>query len=356
VSEAFVVDPVAPERFSMSFVRAAEGCLRRAHLEREFSSSGPDAIIGHLVHEIAAAVGFACVMRGTDRPDPGEARRIALAVMGSPDEAEPLAAEVYDDVLSLVERMESRLVFRPTEQFEIDSRIEFAGRTLSARIDRLAIEDGVAYSTDYKTGRKRPATSRPLQGTIYGWHVLKAHPEVGVVFYEEEHPRFRLRTTEVIGEPFRIERSEIPAIEEFLTTAIRRIEAAYAEGGELPATPGDACSYPTGCPVAATCPVPRWARPVTWLETEDDAIATFEQLLVHEAQTESEKAALKGWLARTERRALQYRGEEIGWSPENGKSFDRKRLQADLHERGEAIELDSYNKPSAPQFGRRKAR
>lgn len=343
-----------PERLSMSFIRAAQGCLRRADLERDVEVAGLDAVIGRVFHDVAAAVGFACSMRGHLRPAQGEPERIARNVLAALDVPVPKAAQ--DVVVDMVGWWAPRAEFRLDEQFEINSRVDLDGRTLSARIDRLAIvaeRDGwVAYVNDYKTGWAGAQKSIPVQGEVYGWHAFHLAPHIDRVIYSEDHVRTRQR-----GGPWELTRDHLPGIERFLQASIELIDGAYDQAeGELPATPGSACSSPTRCPVAGSCPVPRWARPATSIESEDDAVAQFEQLLVMEAQQGEVKDELRGWIDGQGARALVHNGEEIGYSPKPGKRFDKKRLAADLAAcRGEEVDLADYETTSKPPFGRRKA-
>lgn len=346
----FTVDAVAPERLSMSFFRAAEGCLRRAHHERQVDATSTVASIGRLFHEAVAAVGFACSMRGDDRPDPAEAERIARRTMRRPEDAEPLSKEAWDEVLSLVRRWAPGARFRPGEQFEVNSRQPLDGRTLSARIDRLAVDGPTAFVLDYKTGWGDPASHLTLQGEVYAWHAFRLHPDIDLVVYEEEH----VRHGNTAG-PWEINRWDAETTAEFLSTAIERIDAAYAQAGELPANPGSACSRFTMCPVADTCPVPEWARPDTKLTGEHEALDAFRRLLVIEAEQASIKSQLRGWLTRTDRRAIQHDGQEYGVAAKPGSSFDKKQLATDLAAEGRPVDLDAYAKATSPTCGRRKA-
>lgn len=343
--DPFTLDPVRPDRLSMSFLRSAGACLRRAHLEREADVTGPDALVGRFTHEALAAGGLKAVTAQAARISPDEAERIARAIMAGYGEADPLAEAVFTDVLDLTRRWAGRASFRPGERFEVDSRLNLGGRTLSARIDRFAVDGPEIFARDYKTGWADPAEGLTFQGRNYGWHLLVLHPEIRRVNYVEEHVRFGTESA-----PAWIEREDLPGIEDYLLTAIARIDGAYA-AGDLPATPGSACSRPTSCPVAHSCPVPAWARPATWLETEEQAAEELERLLAEEAVIEGRKAALRGYLAREDRRSISAAGEEIGWSAKPGSSLDTKALLADHPE----IDLDDYRKTTNPTFGRRRA-
>lgn len=349
--DAFVVDPVAPARLSMSFLRSAEGCLRRAHMEREVDLAGGDALVGRLFHEVAAAVGFSCVIAGRQWMTFDEARPLAVAVMGRATEG-TLPKAAWDQVLSLTSRWcdTGRPPFRPGELFEVLSVVEFDGRRLSARIDRVAVDGATAHVHDYKTGWSDPVGDLSAQGEMYAWHVLTSHPELDQVVYTEQHVRLGVE-----GGPWLIDRDDLDRTEEWLAAMIARVDGAYG-AGTFPATPGSACSSPSRCPVAGSCPIPRWARPATLIETEADAVAQFEALLAEEALIADRKDRIRGWLEHTGERALQLHGEEIGRSTTPGKRFNRRRLADDLAASGAPVDLDAYEDPAAPAFGRRKAK
>lgn len=345
-ADAFVVDPVAPERLSMSFIRASEACLRRAHHEREADRAGGMALTGRAFHEVAATVGMACAMRGGGQPTPEEVERVARRVLANPEESGPFPKAAWDETLSLTARWARAAHFDPDEQFEVLSHQELAGRTLSARLDRLTVRDGVAVVRDYKTGWGKPEDQAglPLQGQVYAWHAARLHPDVGRVVYTEDWVRFGIQTG-----PFELDPSDLERVEAFLLAAIERIDKAYA-AGELPATPGSACSSPTRCPAVASCPVPGWARPETRVESEDDAIGELEQILVDEQRVADRKKAIRCWLEATGRRALVVNGEEIGWSDKPGSRLDEKAAKAAGFDPG------AFRVETTPSFGRRKAR
>lgn len=345
----FVVDPVRPARYSMSYVRAAGGCLRRAHYERIADVTGEDAIIGRVFHEGAAAVGFAVTLRGDTRPRPGEAVRVMRHVMARPEEHDPLPRKVWEEVLALADRWERWAEFRPGEQFEISAVHEMRGRPLSARIDRLYIDGREAWVNDYKSGwAEPPSTPRPTpQGDHYSWHVLQDHPDLDGVWFTADHVRFGP------GRPYWYSRDEIlNVVAEHLFDAVGRLDAAYDAGGELPANPGGAChAYGRPCPVAKSCPAKTWTRPSTLVETEEEALGQFRGLLVEEASIADRKAGIRGWLERTHTRALALNGTEIGFTPEGGTTTNWRAMV-------EAGSTDpaAFTTPKGASFGRRQAR
>lgn len=346
--DTFVVDPVQPGRYSMSFMRAAQGCLRRAHMEREADTAGVDALVGRVFHEIGSTVGLGCIFRGEKTIDRDEADQIARRVMEQPEENGPLPVEAWEQVLNLVRWWAPRVEFKPGEQFEINSRVPLAGRILSARIDRLWIDGATAEVEDYKTGWGDPATQLPFQGKVYSWHVLRAHPDVDRVLYREDYVRHG-----IYSDWWEITRDDADEIERYLIALIRRIDHAY-DDGVLPVTPGSACSTPGVCPVAESCPVPAWARPETVIDSHDDAIAEFEQVLVAEAELDQRRRKIRGWLEKSGERAVAVNGVEYGYSTKQGNSFDKKALAADLAiQRGEPVDIAAYTTKTAKPCGKR---
>ncbi len=345
---------VEPRRLSMSYMRSAEGCLRRAHLERSVARAGADATIGRLFHCGMAAVGFACSMRGIERPDPEWALRVAKRAMAGPDEPGPMPMAAWETAVELIRRTLARSStwFRPGEMFEIDSRIPFHGRILSARIDRFASEGRIGYVDDYKTGWADPPSLSdevPVQGRRYGWHGLREHPELDEVHYTQSHVRFG-----IVAGPWVIYRDELPAIEEYLRAQIDKIADAYARG-VLTAKPGAICSSPSRCPVAGSCPVPEWARPDTTVETDDEAFAALDELLVLDARRGALTTAIRGHLENTGTRAITAGGQEIGFGTRTGRKLNRRKLEADLAARETGIDLTSYEDETKPTFGLRRA-
>jgi hypothetical protein len=348
---AFLVEP---RRMSMSFMRSAEGCLRRAEMERHVDLAGPDATVGRLFHCGMAAVGFACSMRRIDSPDPEWALRVAKRAMVGPDEPGPMPMAAWETAVDLIQRAlgRSSTWFRAGAMFEIDSRIPFHGRILSARIDQFAIDGRVGYVEDWKTGWADPPDMSdpvPTQGRRYGWHVLVEHPELDEVRYSQDHVRFGIEAG-----PWVIYRDDLPAIEEYLRAQIDKIADAYAKGA-LTAKPGAICSSPSRCPVASSCPVPTWARETTVIETHNDALAEYEALLVEDARRGARTERIRGYLEHAGQRAIEVDGKEIGFGTRPGRRLNRKRLAADLTARETGVDLDAYDEPTKPSFGQRRA-
>lgn len=351
VVETFKVDPVRPSRYSMSFIRSAGECLRRAHHDREGDSSGTDAIIGRVFHEVAAAIGWSCVMRGQATPDYVEAERIARRVMSQPEELNPLSKHVWDEVLSLLGRWVVKAEFRPGEEFELFMAHEVRGRPISSRIDRLYIEGVKAWVKDYKTGHADPP-QRPEptpQGDIYAWQAMQAHPHLEVVTFEQEHVRFGHAP-----QPFEYTREAVAEIGEWLFDMVGMLDHAYAQGGELPANPGDACSKWGGCAVARDCPAKKWTRPATEITTGDEAIAEFQALIAEGASIDVRKKAIRGYLEREDLRVIQANGQEIGFAPnvpDPGTDWKSMALAS-----GKDPAEFARKQPKNPSFGVRKAK
>ena len=341
----------------MSFMRAAEGCLRRAHMDRAAGvPSDGDAIVGTLFHDCAATIGFVCSMRGLAMVTPDEAVEIARKVLRRPEQVGPMSRSAHHDVLELVARWAKSpwTEFRPGELFEVLSERPLAGRPLSARLDRYWLDGPTLEIIDYKSGWGDPPAGLTMQGEVYAWHGFEREPDIEVVSYAEEHVRFGVRNG-----PYELTRDDVygpGGIEQFLIDGIERIEAAYVQGGELPASPGSTCSSPSRCPHAKTCPIPEWARLTTTVESRHQAEIVFASLLVQEQRRAADTLALRGWLTHVGERALQLGGEEIGTATKPGQMLDKKAVAAAVDEGTFTGSLDDYMKVTNPSFGRRKAR
>lgn len=353
-AQPFVIDPVAPRRFSMSFLRSAEACLRRAHLDRAASvPSDGDALVGSLWHECAATVGFVATMRGVDRIDVDEAITISRRTLARPTEPGPLPRDAHATVLDLVERWARRARFQPGELFEVLSVQPLAGRLLSARLDSIWRDGPVSEITDRKTGWADVGTKLTMQGEVYAWHEFEGNPACELVVYVEDHVRFG-----VPNGPYEITRDDVygpGGIEEFLLDSLARLNTAYEAGGELPASPGSACSSPSSCPHARSCPIPEWAREETAVDTRAQAEEVLESLLVQEQRRKTDTKRLRGYLTASGDRAVQVRGEEIGFGVKSGQELDRKALEADIAAGVEIHDLEEYVIATKPGFGRRRA-
>jgi hypothetical protein len=339
----------------MSYLRSAEGCMRRAHLDRTAGvPADGDALTGSLWHACAASIGFTAVMRGTERVDVDEALLIARRVLAHPSEVGPLPRESYATVLDLIERWVRRpeTRFRTGTVFEVLSERPLAGWRLSARLDSVRRDGPVSEVTDFKTGFGDVGTRLTLQGEVYAWHEFEADPALEVVVYDEAHIRFGVRNG-----PYEITRDDVygpGGIQEFLVDALVRLDEAYS-AGVLPATPGSACSSPTGCPHAGSCPVPGEHRPDTTIESDEQAAEALGVVLVLEQRRALATKALSGHLKRTGQRAVQVGGEEYGVAADAGSKLDRKQLEADVAAGVEITDLGVYVVPTRPSMGRRKA-
>jgi hypothetical protein len=353
-AQPFVIAPALPARLSMSFLRSSEGCLRRAHLDREARvPSDGDALIGTLFHEAAATIGFTAVMRGSELIDVDEAVDIARRVMRR--RTGPLPRATHGTVLELIERWTRRpgCLFYAGELFEVLSVQPLAGRLLSARLDRVRREDATVYVTDLKSGYADVGTKLTMQGEVYAWHVFEREPDIDLVIYAEDHVRFG-----VPNGPYEITRDDVygpGGIEEFLLDSLARLNTAYEAGGELPATPGSACSSPSACPHAASCSVPEEYRPDTLIDTSEDATELLGVMLVLEARRDALAKQARGYLTRSGARAVQLNGEEYGFATRPGSRLDKKALAADLQAGVPVEDLEAYAVPTNPTCGRRKA-
>lgn len=392
--EPFRVDPVMPSRLSMSFIRAAtgeEGCLRRAHHERISDSTGMDAIIGRVFHDIAGHVGWATVLQGERTPDYALVERITEQTLRVPEQYDPLGRHGLAEVRYLVGKWMLTAEFHPDEEFEVSSRQVIHGHTISARIDRRRIDkaENVAHVEDYKTGRADPP-QRPEptpQGDIYALNTLYEFPWLDGVWFAQRHVRF-----DFPPQPYFYDLDEIAEIDAWLGVEVARIAGEYAKGGKLPVNPGTACEKHGTCPVADGCPAKEWARPATVVRTADQALSEFAELLAeegivkdlrdrlrawserdallaiidsddealttlaalvaNEASIHKRKLKLRGHVARAGTRGVELNGQEISYGDPH-KVTDWKAVALASH--ADPAVIEEHTKDRSPEFKRRRA-
>jgi hypothetical protein len=349
----FVAVPDRPKRYSMSLLRAGTECMLQVKLRAEVGDySGPFAVFGRLFHEVAAAIAFACQMRGEDTIDPDAAEGIARTIMLRPHEPEPITPAQHKLLLHMVRRWASTVTFdvhADVMEVEGSYRDQLPGtdRILSARIDYLAIRENVAVLEDYKTG-PRVATQQQveegLQGAQYAWHVWQRFPHVDTFIFTERNVRW--------GTPRTVyyELGDVLDTEDYLRVLVARMDEAYASGTFDP-TPGTWCNV---CPAPERCPIPERNLPA-FIASEDRAKAEADALLVERARVAKREAAIKAYLDATERDAIiTAGGMRLGWQqPEKSTTLDKAALARD------GIDLDAYrveNPDPDPKWSVRKAR
>lgn len=342
-----LVDPRPPERFSMSFLQAAERCLLSAHLGRVSDPSGDPAVVGHVVHEALAALGLIARSSGDEVVGAAVGRRVIERVLEGPEENEPISLEGRDKAIEMVERVAATYAFPvDADEFavELNSRIDLDGNTLSARIDQAAKYGTTAEVDDWKTGPGLPSDETVLthvQLPIYAYHLSVRWPDVERFVLRERYVRYGGTTRTV-----ELERAELANVEAWLRTVVARVRAGYA-AGEFPATPGSWCGY---CPAKMACTLPLWQRPAA-ITSELEAEALFAQVLVQTEQVAEGKAALRAWLEDRELDGLVQGDRRIGFTEGTRRSFDKKRALADL----DATEDDYTNESPKVEFAITKA-
>lgn len=339
-TEAGPVPLEPPSRLSMSFLRAAgDECMQKAVWAREFDQSGEPAIIGRLFHDAAAAIGLYATLNGLARIDPEPAERVARQVLRTPEDADRLPRDAYEEVLDLVARWVTRAVFPPNAEHEVSSRVTIAERVHSARLDVVSFEAGVVTVRDYKTGWTPPAsTDTATQGHVYAVHALAMHPDAVAVQWIPDFVRFDFDS------PSTITPDEVEMTVEWMAAGAARIDAAY-RAGKFPAEPGRWCA---SCPRSLECPVPEQARPAAFVTDEDAAREQMDALLVEERRIVERKQAIRGYLEANDQRAFDHNGEQIGWSDKPGSRLDAKAAKA------AGFDPASFRVPTTPSFGRRK--
>lgn len=329
-----------PPTLRRTFVERSSKCMRLAALEHEAGVSGPEARVGHAVHAITAAVGWATVLRGETQPRPTDAESVANRILSTLDEGWDLGQDQYDDVIALIRRWAPQASFSPGEKFERKYAARLEGETITGTIDRLVIDGERARIRDLKSGQGRPARGPTRQLEVYAWLVLENEPDVEVVEAREDWIRFGIPT-----DTFEFWRGHLDHVEAWLRTRVRLIRQAYAAPA-LPVKPGGWCAQ---CPAPTTCSYPEWVREQGAVRTVEDAERQFAALLVEEARVKHRKKLIREALEGLGERALALNGEEIGFAPKVGSTLDSRAAAA------AGIDLDQFRRATLPSFGRRKA-
>lgn len=349
VPEAF--RPQAPDRLSMSYLRNAGRCLLMAKADRDAgSAAGEMAAFGRLFHEVAGVCGFVAHMHQADRIDTTHALRIAHKVLADPEENAALPIHHHDELLAMVDRWASTATFdtrADTYAVEVGYRHELpgTGRTLSARVDRLEINDNVAHIVDYKTGPGLPSQETVEEGhqpRQYAWHVWQAHPYVDTFLYDEEYVR-RGRSI-----PVYLELDDVLTFDAYARELVARVDRAYAEG-EFPVTVGSWC---TTCPAARDlCPVPATARP-TYIASDEQAAQVAARYIANGAVVKTDEDALRHYLGGEHHPTgfIVVGDQRIGFTHAEQSELDKQALK------DAGIDLDEYRrKVPASRWGKRKA-
>lgn len=323
-----------PARVSQSLVRAASNCLLAARMSRDMGDTGgPAATLGSLFHEAAAAVGEAAILRDEERIAPDAATQIARAALARPGEVAPLSFAHHEAVLELVAGWAEVMTFgaAPVRMVEAAFRHDLDGRTISGRVDWLAVDGATATVEDYKTGRVMPPfdgddwiEDRP-QLAHYAWHVFRAYPDVEVVMAAERYVRFG------VAREVMVDRDLAARYEAFLRAAVARIDGAW-DRDEFPPTPGSWCRW---CPAPARCPLPEDARPES-IDTREAAEAQAGALAVEDARREARTRALKAFLDREDAETVRVGDRDVGWMRKTERRLDTKALEA------AGVDVDAY--------------
>lgn len=288
-----------PERLSMSYLQDASRCLRMADLKRKADTSGEDATVGTIVHEVAALAGMRAARLGVDRLDADELERLAREVLRTPiDGVKPLSLDGWRTVIRLSRRLahvydEGPPPFPIGAEYEVYATRELGDRhTISSRIDKRWLDERemVGWVVDYKTGGRMAADEITFQGRTYCWQWLGTRPDIrGFWFGEHALP---------YGGPgwVWIDAEDLDEFEDYLLDTVARMEVAYAEQKLLP-SPGSWCD--SMCPDRAGCPLPEFAKGDVRVGTDAEAVATLDRLIVQRARSRDATAALRDRLEAT---------------------------------------------------------
>lgn len=293
--------PLAPpDTFSMSRLKASGECMRKAGLDDEANTSGPEAGIGNILHEVAATTGLAATLQGVERLSVEEVMQITRNVIrGSEEKVDALSEAGWRDVHRMAERFARRHWFPLGVECEVPVSRELDGRIVSARIDWRWIDDDECWVQDYKGGGKMSAREPTYQAKVYCWQTLGTHPWLRGFWVREWAIAY--------GEPdwIWIDADDLTMtddagtrpIEEYLSDQIARLVKAYADPPLLP----QAGAWCANCLDPSGCPLPEWARPASEMRTEADAIAQVDAAIVLRARAKRATANARAYLDAQER-------------------------------------------------------
>ncbi len=287
--------PTLPDRLSMTFVQNAGKCLRMADLDRRVDTSGWLAIVGRIMHEIAARAGQEASAGLREQLPPERIEAIGGEVLrASSERIAPLSEEGWQRVRDLTARFAESHYFPLGTRVEQDFRTRFEGRVFSARIDVYRVDGPVGYVTDYKSGERRPQQSDPpvtFQGRNYAWHVRAAFPDVERFEVGEEFLAHGIRRP-----PATILAEELDEHEDYLADQVARLELAYAQaaasGRGLATQPGSWCD---NCPDRVGCPLPPWAQGAS-IRSAEDAERALGVVVQQRAASRALVADLRTWV------------------------------------------------------------
>jgi hypothetical protein len=326
VTALALVQPITPAplklpgRFSMSRLKAAGECMRKMALDDEADTSGPEAGIGNVLHEIVATAGLWAKLQGVEHLTPGEVEQITRNVIrGSEEKVDALSEAGWREVHRLARRFARRHWFPMGVECEVPVTRELDGWTISARIDWRWIDERECWIEDKKSGGKRAATEPTFQLLTYAWETLGTHPWLEGFWTREDAIPYGE------SEWMWVDACDLTgpgSIEEFLSDELARIVKAYADP-PLTVRAGDHCSH---CPDPDGCWLPEWARPESTIRTEEHAIAAVDAAVVLRARAKRATAKARAFLDGQERTHIvsTEHGKEYGYSADGSKCAIRE--------------------------------
>lgn len=280
---------VAPQKVRQSFAATYDSCPQAASLSERYPGVSSHAQArGTLLHKLACWLVDSCMERGVrmHEPDLAKERMQALVV----ESGLPVSAEEFDVLMALAWKfaMEHEFDIENIVDLEEEYRSEVAGVVITGRPDVVEIADRVATVRDYKTSFVIDPESDmdgSFQGRFYAKLIFDAYPHVHVVRLCWEYVRWG-----AVREAL-IERSDLPALEVYLESLVRRIARSRATG-EWPAVPGSWCSI---CPAPHECPLLTAERRDGAPTTPQMADEYGKQAVALEALLKLRKKQLRAW-------------------------------------------------------------
>lgn len=317
-----------PERYSATRLKDAENCMLLHRFRVDDDPSGMPARVGNVFHDVAAALTFRAQIEGRARFTEDEAEATARAFLNRPTEAAPLGWREFQMILALTRRWAAHQNFDHEHivQVEQSHEHELEGVRLSARLDLLSIEDNVAYIEDYKTSMRLPTREEVedhVQLPIYAWHVVQEFPQVEHFNVAEVYTRFGQGGVPIRVPTFGLER--VAEVEDWLSTTVRRLEAAWSEQ-DFPATPGAWCA---NCPGKRECPLPERVRPAA-ITDDEEAARQAGAMLVEKARVKEREDGLRAYLDPHEYGSVVVGGKRVGYTESTQNTLDRKAAERDL--------------------------
>lgn len=321
---------VGEQRIRQSFAATYDHCPQSARFSELYPGASSHAQArGTLLHLLACRVVAVCIDRGQQAYDPDAAKELMRELITESTLA--ISAEEFDVLMGLAWKFAAEHVFDVANIVDLEEeyRSEIAGVIVHGRPDVVEIAEQIATVRDYKTSfviDPEADMDGTFQGRLYAKLIFDAYPHVHTVRLAWEYVRW-----DAIRETL-IARSDLPAIELYLDTLVKRIVASR-DRDEWPAVPGSWCSI---CPAADECPLLLAERRDGAPTTAEMAQAYADQTVTMEALVTLRKKQLRAWC--DEHGPLEVGDMEFGFTVTSGS--DRVIDKRELRDAMELVGLD----------------